>query len=51
MLCQLAAQLPTLENTAIFMAKQSQNCSHTENYGTAVQVRIAGIVKHLEWEW
>jgi hypothetical protein len=42
MLCQLASQLPTLENTAIFMAKQSQNCSHAENYGTAVQARIMG---------
>jgi len=38
------------ENTAIFMAKQSENCSHAEKYGI-VQVRITGVVSHLEWEW
>jgi hypothetical protein len=36
--------------TAIFMAKQSDNFSHAEKYGI-VQVRITGVVSHLEWEW
>ena len=39
-----------LENIAIFMAKQSENYSYDEKYGI-VQVRITGVVSHLEWEW